>query len=249
LYGGQQFERLFTEFRAVMKNIEIDKRELGSITGPEDKKYLQLAVELVQMKSEAMLIPLIEQLVQRAAYIMKRIPRIIENIIQDKQQLPDQTSKILADYHFFAPFNTHLKDQFDSYVDKIESSSKNICMEEFCSAKTLLWYFMNEEDGFSENINPNPAELVTQIFDIIKKRIAKNTLRKLYNFFLLPFMQADIWTAIQTYIFRLDSVALEEIFEFQHIEEEIDNDLEKLDRTLEQIQEQDSALHEIMSHI
>ncbi len=40
LYGGQQFERVFAEFRAIVSKLKVDDRDVNALPDAEDKKYL-----------------------------------------------------------------------------------------------------------------------------------------------------------------------------------------------------------------
>lgn len=40
LYGGQQIERVFSEFKAILLNLKVDDRDADLLPDPEDKKYL-----------------------------------------------------------------------------------------------------------------------------------------------------------------------------------------------------------------
>jgi len=194
---------------------------------------------------EEKLISLIEQLIERCIFVMKRIPEIVGILLGGKDYNQNPKNKFEIDRHHFAPLATYLKDLFNAAVDKHSERFKHQCMEEFYSSKTIFW-FMSEEFPPEEIQKENIA---TKIFEQVKDRILKNVLRKMYNFFLLPFFQEELWDEIQTHIFKMDQSTLEEILDSNSIEDHLDHELEELEISLERIHEEDLTLHDVVPRL
>jgi len=139
------------------------------------------------------------------------------------------------------PLGTYLRDIFNTAVDKHTETCKHQCMEEFYTAKTISWFM-------TENLTPQQLQeegLASKIFILVRDRITKNVLRKVYNLLLFPFFQEDLWDEIQTHIFKMDQQAMEEMMDNNSIEDTLDHELEELETQLENIHEGDLMLHEV----
>lgn len=83
IYGGQQFERLLAEFRAVAENIQMNDIPLDDVAtsaGPQKLNNVNAlawsASDLARRQSMKSFMPLIDQLVKRSVMIMQRLPDI-----------------------------------------------------------------------------------------------------------------------------------------------------------------------------
>jgi hypothetical protein len=85
LYGGQQFERLLAEFKALTLQLQIPSNQLRSLPNQSDKQFYYLVCEITQNRTEDAVIPLIQQLLERATFVMKRIPVVVEHIMNNKE--------------------------------------------------------------------------------------------------------------------------------------------------------------------
>jgi len=93
LYGGQQFERLLSEFKAVTENIELGELsadEVASSIGsnkPTNVSVLAWAAsDLAQKKTKEVLLPLVDQLFKREIYILRRLVDIVDRMIENKKK-------------------------------------------------------------------------------------------------------------------------------------------------------------------
>mmetsp|Transcript_22683 Transcript_22683/g.38501 ORF Transcript_22683/g.38501 Transcript_22683/m.38501 type:complete len:677 (+) Transcript_22683:47-2077(+) len=94
LYGGQQFERLLSEFRAVVLNTPMPKlsaEEVAVAAGPVRvhgtvPNLAWSASELARSAVERAFRPLTEQLLERAVFILERQLNIAERILEAKRK-------------------------------------------------------------------------------------------------------------------------------------------------------------------
>jgi hypothetical protein len=99
LYGGQQFARLLSEFRAVASSVtvgDISASEVATAAGPARLGSAAVlawaASDLAQKRCQRALLPLVEQLYRRATCVLGRLADIVEQMIErqaraDKQAL------------------------------------------------------------------------------------------------------------------------------------------------------------------
>ncbi|EGC39597.1 hypothetical protein DICPUDRAFT_93566 [Dictyostelium purpureum] len=93
LYGGQQFERLLSEFKCITEVIELDElsgSEIACAIGsnrPSNVSVLAWAAsDLAQKKIKEALLPLVDQLFKRSTYILRRLVDIVDRMIENKKK-------------------------------------------------------------------------------------------------------------------------------------------------------------------
>ena len=93
LYGGQQFGRLLSEFKAVALHTEIGSvstNDVATAAGPNNLSNVSniswAASDIAQKKVQRSFLPLIEQLYKRATYVVKRLAAIVEAILESRKK-------------------------------------------------------------------------------------------------------------------------------------------------------------------
>jgi hypothetical protein len=100
LYGGQQFERLLSEFRALVLNTpmpDLNAADIAVAAGPQrlggaPSNVAWAASELVRRAVTHAFAPLIDQLLERAVFVLERQLAIAERILDQKAKQPVSTS-------------------------------------------------------------------------------------------------------------------------------------------------------------
>jgi hypothetical protein len=199
LYGGQQFERLLAEYKAVADHTEISEVTMDDVATAAGinklnniPNYMWAASDLAQQKSQDAFVPLIEQLTSRAIFIMKRLTDICEKILDSRKKKWSGTPSA-EDIERYPYFTYHVKDLYNKFVEHTARTCKEKCLDEFYSTRTILWDFteyadknMPLERNDSEDTRGAVVQLSTELFNSIRDRITKNVLLKFYNFFLVP---------------------------------------------------------------
>eukprot|EP01111_Echinosteliopsis_oligospora_P000111 TRINITY_DN1010_c1_g1_i3.p1 TRINITY_DN1010_c1_g1~~TRINITY_DN1010_c1_g1_i3.p1 ORF type:complete len:918 (-),score=330.40 TRINITY_DN1010_c1_g1_i3:58-2811(-) len=169
LYGGQQFERLLSEFKAVSDHTDITEVTMDDVATAAGvnklnnlPNYAWAACDLAGQKSQEALAPLIDQLCDRAIYIMKRLTDVAEKIAdsrkkkwQSSYRTGVNTSSSSSSHHHhhhhsvktndisnieqYPYFTHHVKDLYFKFVDKTAEKCKKKCMSEFMETKTIHW--------------------------------------------------------------------------------------------------------------
>jgi len=162
IYGGQQFERLFFEFKSITSHLKPNLNEMNSLPSISDKKFFYSACESSGFKIEELLSPIVDQLIERVCFIMKRVPIIVDAILSKKEAKPNPKQQLPIDGKLFLPVVGHLKDLFNSYIERTSKSCRSQCMEEFYSTKTIVWSMSqsisiegtkkNEQEIYTENL-------------------------------------------------------------------------------------------------
>ncbi|GAM24162.1 hypothetical protein SAMD00019534_073370 [Acytostelium subglobosum LB1] len=244
LYGGQQFERLMSEFKAVCDNTKITEVTLDDVATASGinklnniPNYAWAACDLAQQKSQDAMVPLIEQLCERAIYIMKRLADVADKVVDSRKKNRITASSGLAGGRFdmenidqYPYFTHHVRDLFFKFIEQASKICKEKCMDEFYSTRTIYWELTEHPDqslpvvrNDHQDTRATVEHLTTQLFESIRKRITKNVLLKFYNFFLVP-IQTDLWSEIQGKITCLSNESLEQIFEVNATKEQLKED-------------------------
>eukprot|EP01117_Protostelium_nocturnum_P012961 TRINITY_DN479_c2_g2_i1.p1 TRINITY_DN479_c2_g2~~TRINITY_DN479_c2_g2_i1.p1 ORF type:complete len:852 (+),score=371.04 TRINITY_DN479_c2_g2_i1:149-2704(+) len=237
LYGGQQFERLFSEFLALCERLVVPSKLLNSLPLKYEKQFYFHACEVAKDRSEDTIIPLIDQLHERIMSIFKRIPDLVETLIKkNKDQYP-------IDMKYFRQLNTYLRTNIFAFAEKLVEDSKKKCMSEFYPTKTIMWEALNmTQDGQDPVESLSEKDLVCEIFARIKQRIAENVIRKMHNFFLIPILNSDLWLELQTTISCMDPASIGEVLDASLIREELDHSKEELGSTKKKITDSENFI-------
>jgi hypothetical protein len=100
LYGGQQFERLLSEFRALVVNTPMPDVQVGDIAvaagptrlGGAPSNVVWAASELARRAVAHAFAPLVDQLFERAVFVFERQLYIAERILEQKAKQPQSSS-------------------------------------------------------------------------------------------------------------------------------------------------------------
>lgn len=165
IYGGQQFERLLSEFKAVCDHTEISEVSLDDVATAAGinkvnnvPNYAWAAADLAQHQTQDAFLPLIEQLQRRAVYVMKRLHDIAEKMLaaQAKKKRTNGSSSShgsssssssassvehidIEDISLYPYFTNQVKDLFYKFIDAQAKNCRERCMDEFYSSKTIFW--------------------------------------------------------------------------------------------------------------
>jgi len=254
LYGGQQFERLLAEFKAVAGRTiipEVTMDDVATAAGISKlnnvPNYAWAASDLAQQKSQDAFVPLIEQLTNRAVYIVKRLTDITEKILEGrKKKWLEDMGFSTEDVDKYPYFTYHVKDLYYKFIDGTAKICKEKCMDEFYSTRTIYWDLTSEysdrqlplERNDQDDTKNAVVHLATELFNELRDRITKNVLLKFYNFFLVP-MQSELWNEIQGKVNTLPDSALDQIFEVQQTKEKIKDHAKGLQDELAKLSEKD----------
>lgn len=253
VYGGQQFERLLAEFKAVCDRAEISDVSLDEIATSAGvnkvnnvPNYFWAAADLAQCQTRESFVPLIEQLQKRAIYVVKRLYDIADRLLIAKSET-GQKSMNIENAHHYPYFTNFVKNLFYKFVDEKASYCKDRCMDEFYSTKTIFWELTEFSDRKHSTSIPdkNPedtkaavSKLATDLFNSIRDRITKNVMLKFFNFFLVP-VQTELWTELQRKVTSISTDELEQYFQVNLTKEALQKEEKELEESLVNTAEQE----------
>lgn len=241
VYGGQQLERLFSEFKAVSTNLNIEyvtSDDVISGSGLHSiPNNLWAACDLARQKSESTFAPLIDHLTERATYIVTRLYDIAEQITLSPKKKATRPRAAIEQYPYFVH---HCKDLYTEFVESQAQNCKQKCLEEFYPSKTVYWDLTESNKVES---NEDVVELTKSLFEKIKARMTRNILLKFLNFFFLP-LQSELWTQLHSKINGLPDKSLEDLFEVGAMRDKMFEEERKLRITIRECDEKESVFLE-----
>jgi len=274
LYGGQQFERALAEFRAVVEHSDLGAvsfDDIASSTGLNRLNNVQnfgwAASDLVANKTREAFVPLIEQLTARVVYLVKRLATLSDTLIDQQRAAAKSNATGVTfgastaasaassgvtggDDDAFAPehfpyFTHHVKDLFYKFVDNAAANTKEKCLDEFYSTRTIYWHLSEYGDrkfpterGAADEAQKAVVDLATDVFAEMRNRIIGNVMLKFYNFFLVP-LQSVLWTDIQGRITTLSDKSLEQLFHLGEMRSRLTSQEKRFTSELQRLSSQD----------
>lgn len=273
IYGGQQFERLLAEFKEIALNVFIKESsvdEIATSSGPTKLNNISsltwASSDLARIAINNLFTPLLDQLVKRATFIMKRLSDIAIKMMmatykKNKARQSSGQSRTgtlrntqQADLDFSPeefPYYTHyVKDLYHDIVLRIAEECLEKCIDEFGCTKLIYWEVGAKIKESKKDKDMDPKDLVNKltesIFNTIKTRLTRNLLLKCHNYFLVP-MQSPLWGEIQSKISVISDDRLQELFEIDSTKHRLQDDEKNLQQILEKFGRQEE-LFQSASH-
>lgn len=248
VYGGAQYARLLNEFEYVAHSREFplpSPSEIASALGTSKWHSAPVldtaAANLVQIKAKDILLPLLDVLLQRATYIMKRLFSVSVEVLKKEKN----GVGILSVYERFM---TELRESYFRFIEKTENDCRARLKDDFIMfTKIVDWDMLNSNgqtkeynfldvsvdetkkrveeimgrgaswlDG-SRGTSPDEdgyravAVRAAKMFAGIRFFYAKYVKNKMNAFFLEPMLQ-DAGSSVVNHFFRISDAKYEELF-------------------------------------
>jgi len=138
---------------------------------------------------------------------------------------------------------------FNGYVEKIADNFRQSIQEEFYTTKTVHWQLEEFDEKINEKESTGGLELLQHIYHNLKQRLVRKVRSKFFNTFLLPFLNADLWSEIQEQIMMMEQAQLDEIFEREAIQEGVDQLLAESEKKVEFYNNAEKELKQILPRL
>jgi len=227
LYGGQQFERLLAEFKAVVEHQaigEINADTIATTAGPMKLNTVNnatwAAADIAQRALTRQLSPLVDQLFKRAVAILVRLTSIADSMISNSRRKAHGATQedLLDEIARFPNFTYHVKSLYTRFVEDTAEKCNKKCKDEFYSTRLIHWE-LNNLESTQFQVDPSPdamlkkvADLASTTYERVKARVVKNVMLKTYNFLLVP-MQNELWSEVQGAVTVFSDQELVELFD------------------------------------
>eukprot|EP01117_Protostelium_nocturnum_P012903 TRINITY_DN4779_c0_g1_i2.p1 TRINITY_DN4779_c0_g1~~TRINITY_DN4779_c0_g1_i2.p1 ORF type:complete len:736 (+),score=227.12 TRINITY_DN4779_c0_g1_i2:69-2276(+) len=155
VYGGAQYARLLNEFEYAAHSREFPKTspsEVASAMGTTKMHAAPLlenaAANLVHMKAKAVFLPLIDIVLQRCSYLMKRLFGIAIEVIKN-----DTDRKTIGILSVYERFMNELRSTFHNYIDKTEDDCRTRLKDDFVMFTKMMDWDLISSAG--DNLDDN----------------------------------------------------------------------------------------------
>lgn len=260
LYGKPQFARLLAQFRAAaakaatLEEVADDEvaTALGASRADAAPDIAWAAADIAQARGRAALAPLVEQLVERAKYVLRRVADIAGRLPSGGWgEKPEDE---------FPPFATQVRDAFYGVVDEAAAKCLDVCMKEFYGTLVVHWDLTANHakavekarkslnSGDNEENGGNPAAAVStavkglarMMFEEIKKRVVDNVVLHCYDRMLVDVL-GGMMVSVQTMIAKLSDKELADLLEMGIVRENIAKSIESYESAMEGFVAQEEA--------
>eukprot|EP00027_Filamoeba_sp_ATCC50430_P017323 CAMPEP_0168573610 /NCGR_PEP_ID=MMETSP0413-20121227/18631_1 /TAXON_ID=136452 /ORGANISM="Filamoeba nolandi, Strain NC-AS-23-1" /LENGTH=604 /DNA_ID=CAMNT_0008606881 /DNA_START=1 /DNA_END=1816 /DNA_ORIENTATION=- len=146
IYGGAQYARLINEFEYVAHSREFPKTtpsEIASALGTSKWHSVPIsetaAANLVQMKAKQVFLPLIDIVLQRCSYLMKKLFPIAVDVLKH-----DTDHKGIGILSVYERFVHELRSTYETFIDKIEHDCRTRLKDDFVMfTKIVDWEMLH----------------------------------------------------------------------------------------------------------
>lgn len=187
LYGGAQYERLLHEFEHVAHAREFPPtsiHEVASALGTCKSHNIPLleaaASDIVQIKARQTLAPLLDVILRRVTYVMRRLFDIVTQILRDEAAAAAQMARTSAHEDLgmigvYEQFLAELRRVFYAFLERVEQECRAKLRDDFDTFTAIIdWDLLG---GFSElheydYLNVQPADTAARVQRILQPRPA-----------------------------------------------------------------------------
>ncbi|EFA76188.1 dynamin like protein [Heterostelium album PN500] len=178
LYGGAQYERLLNELEYVIHSREFPETSINEVASAigiskshNSPIYELAATNIFQIKSKKVLLPLIDIVLQRCTYIMKRLFDIGVSILNNEEG--HEMNSVALYEHFI----TELRARYYKFIEEIEADCKIRLKDDFDTfTKIVDWNLLG---GLSEikqynYLKVTPEETKQRVISIMEGKSNEN---------------------------------------------------------------------------
>jgi len=265
LLGRQQFERLLSEFRIVMKHTVMDQLTLDEVVtacGPTSntagiKQVANFASELARQRLEKQVLPLVLQFCHRIVYLLHRLAETADDLNRAIRKSPVSTRSAattqdqVGDFPFF---HMWLDTLYFKFVDEAMASFEEKCRLEFLATPVLAWSILEQcqldvvrEYKPGGDIIVAIRSIADAVFINSRDRICNNVLLKCYDFF---FDKNNLWTRIiEDLNDKIVDEILGELFEVEATQQKLQDQSKKIQGRLEALVAEEKSVAQAITAI
>jgi len=187
------------------------------------------ASELSQKTCRAIFDPLLKQLYHLMEYVIKRIPSIVDNVMETRanRSIAKKTEFVPAiSMRNYPQFVWYLHDLFEEYVEELSKIAFDKCKDELAATQIVIWQMdakkkandimkkMNKGKEAGKNYQQFVESLAHQLFKDQQNRIISNILLKTYDFLFVK-LQKSVAGVIQGKMTLLPDERLAAMFDLE----------------------------------
>lgn len=256
LYGAPQLLRLLEEFRLFATKLEMPVVDSHELIGSLDSAWA--ASEIARRKVETQFVPLLDHLMSRAFFIMRKItpicdqvseqrinPKLLagKDVSEDRPQSASHTaSDALVSQKKFPAFSTFLRQSYLASQSEARSLCHSKSKDEFCSSLTIYWELTGGIDPV--DMSKDPAErfkhvekVAKSIYVKLKERLIEAFILNVQTYFLTPAAVLKFSKSVAANVATLNDGAIKDMFQIDQIKANHQSDIKATNSELTSIKE------------
>lgn len=215
LYGAPQLIRLLDEFKNSTKSLDMPDICDVDVLSTRDSAWA--ASEIARRKIEIQFVPLLETLLNRTFFIMKRLSNICNYVMESSNQKN-------VNQNLFPSFSTYLKQIYLTTISEALEKCRSKCINEFFSSLTIYWELTEGIDPIgnsgSQDSRNKLVKLVTnEIYEKMKERLIDTFIRFVHTYFLSSSSILALMKSVTANINTLSESTIYEMFLLEQIVE------------------------------
>lgn len=256
LYGAPQLLRLLEEFRLFAVKLEMPAVDSHELIGSLDSAWA--ASEIARRKVESQFVPLLDHLMSRAFFIMRKITpicdqvseqRINPKLLSEKSPSEDRPSpashaavNALVSQKKFPAFSTFLRQSYLASQAEARSLCHNKSKDEFCSSLTIYWELTGGIDPV--DMSKDPAErfkhieqVAKSIYVKLKERLIEAFILNVQTYFLTPAAVLKFSKTVAANVATLSDSSIKDMFLIDQVKANHQSDIRSTNSELASIKE------------
>mgnify|MGYP001036967051 CR=1 FL=1 len=182
-----------------------------------------VAADYAQHQSSELLKPLIEQLIQRAVFILRRFVEVAERLVLSEQK--KRKSDAIENVEHYPYFTNYARDKYYKFIESQARRCHDKCLDEFYSTRTVYWEVL---EWATDRLKAEPktvelkaaTKLSHEVLKMVLTRIAKNVLLKCYQCLLEP-LQTALLANVQRELHAISEEDIDQLFQLSSVKDRL----------------------------
>lgn len=256
LYGAPQLLRLLEEFRLFSMKLEMPAVDSHELIGSLDSAWA--ASEIARRKVETQFVPLLDHLMSRAFFIMRKMTPICDQVSEQRlnpkllaakdisEDRPYSAlhsgSDALVSQKKFPAFSTFLRQSYLASQAEARTLCHSKSKDEFCSSLTIYWELTGGIDPV--DMSKDPAErfkhveqVAKTIYVKLKERLIEAFILNVQTHFLTPAAVLKFSKSVAASVATLNDGSIKDMFQIEQVKANHQSDIKATNTDLSSIKD------------
>jgi len=237
LYGAPQLLRLLEEFRIAASKVEMPEVDSTEVIGSVDSAWA--ASEIARRKIEQQFVPLLEHLMGRAFFIMRRISVVCDLVVEGQHSTTG--TKLTLTQKNFPAFSTFLRQSYLAAQAQANQECHSRSKEEFCTSLTIYWELTGSLDATQTKDSNERLKHITSaaqnIYTKIKERLIEAFILNVQTYFLASNAVLKFAKSVAADVSTLNATSIKDMFLVDQIKDIHQSDIQKVTTELKAIKD------------
>jgi hypothetical protein len=237
LYGAPQLLRLLDEFKITASQVEMPTVESTELIGSLDTSWA--ASEIARRKIETQFVPLLEHLMGRTFFIMRRMTVVCDSVVEGQA---NAGQKLALNQKNFPAFSTFLRQSYIAAQAQALQDAHAKSKEEFCTSLTIYWELTEGLGSFDQNKDSNErlkniTKAAKSIYAKIKERLIEAFILNVQTYFLSATAVLKFSKSVAADVSTLNATTIKDMFVLDQIKDIHQSDIQTVTAELKAIKD------------